>query len=143
MPRLLSFAERPGGRMRERARQLAPVGYSRLGAAIRHGSAVLRVHAGTPHRLLVVISDALAYDKVYEGAYASADTRRALAEARGAGIASACLSIGAGTGGEALDRVFGDSCYLALPGVLGGERALRVMFERSLAETSRRRMLRA
>ena len=143
VPRVLAFGERPDGRMRERARQLTPVGYSRLGAAIRHGTAVLCEHAGTPRRLLVVISDALAYDKGYEGAYAHADTRKALAESREAATASVCLSIGASTGADALTRVFGGSHFLALPDVLGGERALRHMFERAVAQSRRRRVARA
>src|SRR5579884_66895 len=41
---------------------LTPGAYSRLGAAIRHGIAVLERRGGTPRRLLVVVSDGLAYD---------------------------------------------------------------------------------
>ena len=61
---------------------LVPGAYSRLGAAIRHGAAVLEERGGTSRRLLVVLSDGLAYDHGYEAVYGAADARRALAEAR-------------------------------------------------------------
>ena len=48
---------------------LVPGAYSRLGAAIRHGAAVLSDRGGTSRRLLVVLSDGLAYDHGYEPAY--------------------------------------------------------------------------
>ena len=49
---------------------------------IRHGSAVLEARGGTSRRLLVVLSDGLAYDHGYERTYGAADARRALIEAR-------------------------------------------------------------
>src|SRR5262249_37327363 len=73
---------------------LDAAGYTRLGAAIRHGAAVLEEEGGTPRRVLVVISDGFAYDHGYEGSYGEADARRALAEARRRGTACACISIG-------------------------------------------------
>ena len=42
-----------------RLNSLEPGAYSRLGAAIRHGSAVLEARGGTSRRLLVVLSDGL------------------------------------------------------------------------------------
>ena len=68
---------------------LEPAGYTRLGAAIRHGAAVLEEAGGTPRRVLVVVSDGFAYDHGYEGNYGEADARRALAEARRRGTACA------------------------------------------------------
>ena len=67
------------------------------GAAIRHGSAVLEKRGGTARRLLVVVSDGLAYDHGYERAYGAADARRALTEARRRGTGCVCLTVGAGT----------------------------------------------
>ena len=52
---------------------LSPAAYTRLGAAIRHGSAILDERAGTSRRLLVVVSDGFAYDHGYEGRYGEAD----------------------------------------------------------------------
>ncbi len=104
---------------------IVPRAYTRLGAAIRHGSAVLEADGGTSRRVLVVLSDGFAYDHGYEGAYGEADARRALAEARRRGTACVCLSIAASTDPEALRRVFGTSAHARipreeqLPGVVG------------------------
>ncbi len=62
--------------------RIRPEGFTRLGAAIRHATELLAGSAGTRHQLLVVLSDAFPFDRGYEGAYAAADSRRALDEAR-------------------------------------------------------------
>ena len=46
----------------QRLHGLEPGAYSRLGAAIRHGAAVLEQRGGASRGLLVVLSDGLAYD---------------------------------------------------------------------------------
>jgi hypothetical protein len=94
-----------------RLNSLEPGAYSRLGAAIRHGSAVLEARGGTSRRLLVVLSDGLAYDHSYERAYGAADARRALTEARRRGTGCVCLTIGADTDVESLRRVFGSTAH--------------------------------
>src|SRR5262245_42004152 len=94
---------------------LVPGAYSRLGAAIRHGASVLEDRGGTSRRLLVVLSDGLAYDHGYEPAYGAADARRALAEARRQGIGCLCLSIGASTDAETLRRAFGSAAHATIP----------------------------
>jgi hypothetical protein len=104
---------------------IVPRAYTRLGAAIRHGAAVLEASGGTSRRMLVVFSDGFAYDHGYEGAYGEADARRALVEARRRGTACLCLSIAAATDPDALRRVFGTSAHARipredqLPGVVG------------------------
>lgn len=108
-----------------RLNSLEPGAYSRLGAAIRHGSAVLEDRGGTSRRLLVVISDGLAYDHGYERAYGAADARRALTEARRRGTGCVCLTVGASTDVVALRRVFGSAAHATvsdpdqLAGVIG------------------------
>jgi nitric oxide reductase activation protein len=92
-----------------------PGAYTRLGAAIRHGAAVLEREGGTSRRLLVVLSDGFAYDHGYEGRYGEADARRALAEARRRGTGCLCLSIGAATDAGALRRVFGTAAHAVVP----------------------------
>ena len=72
------FDDHLDARVIRRLNSLEPGAYSRLGAAIRHGSAVLEARGGTSRRLLVVLSDGLAYDHGYERAYGAADARRAL-----------------------------------------------------------------
>ena len=105
-----------------RLNSLEPGAYSRLGAAIRHGSAVLETHGGTSRRLMVVLSDGLAYDHGYERAYGAADARRALTEARRRGTGCVCLTVGAGTDLESLRRVFGSTAHatVAHPDQLAG-----------------------
>jgi hypothetical protein len=94
---------------------LVPTAYLRLGAAIRHGAAVLEERGGTSRRLLVVLSDGLAYDHGYERVYGAADARRALAETRRGGTGCLCLTVGAGTDAETLRRVFGSAAHATIP----------------------------
>ena len=98
-----------------RLRGLVPGAYSRLGAAIRHGAAVLERDGGTSRRLLLVLSDGLAYDHGYERVYGAADARRALSEARQRGTGCLCLTIGANTDAEELRRVFGGAAHATVP----------------------------
>jgi nitric oxide reductase activation protein len=98
-----------------RLHDLEPGAYSRLGAAIRHGAAVLEQRGATSRRLLLVLSDGLAYDHGYEPVYGAADARRALAEARFQGIGCLCLSVGASTDADALRRVFGSAAHATIP----------------------------
>lgn len=98
-----------------RLSSLKPGAYSRLGAAIRHGTAVITEKAGTSRRLLVVLSDGLAYDHGYERIHGAADARRALSEARREGIGCLCLTIGAATDAGELARVFGSAAHASIP----------------------------
>jgi nitric oxide reductase NorD protein len=109
------FGDRLDARALGRLASLEPAAYTRLGAAIRHGAAVLEAEGGTARRLLVVLSDGFAYDHGYGGAYGEADARRALSEARRRGTACLCLSIAAGTDIRALRRVFGTAAHASLP----------------------------
>jgi hypothetical protein len=121
---------------------LVPSAYSRLGAAIRHGAAVLEDRGGTSRRLLVVLSDGLAYDHGYEPVYGAADARRALAEARRRGTGCLCLSIGASTDAETLRRVFGSAAHATIPRTEQLSQVIGPLFRSALrsAEVPRRRM---
>lgn len=99
----------------QRLHGLVPGAYSRLGAAIRHSAGVLERQGGTTRRLLVVLSDGLAYDHGYELGYGAADARRALAEARRRGTGCLCLSLGADLDAETLRRVFGSAAHATVP----------------------------
>ena len=112
--RVKRFDEVLGDAVLRRLGALTPGAYTRLGAAIRHGTAVLEEEAGTSRRLLIVISDGFAYDHGYEPAYGEADARRALTEARNLGIGCVCLSVGARTDALALRRVFGTAAHAAI-----------------------------
>ncbi len=112
---------------------LRPGGFTRLGAAIRHGAAVLDREGGTSRRLLVVLSDGFAYDHGYEGSYGEADARRSLSEARHCGIGCLCLSIAATTDAEALSRVFGTAAHATLGSVDQMADAIAPLFRVALA----------
>jgi nitric oxide reductase NorD protein len=109
------FDENLDAAVMQRLGSLTPGAYSRLGAAIRHGTAVISEKAGTSRRLLVVLSDGLAYDHGYERVYGAADARRALGEARRQGIGCLCLTIGADTDTGELGRVFGSAAHASIP----------------------------
>ncbi|QZY44764.1 nitric oxide reductase activation protein NorD [Mycolicibacterium austroafricanum] len=111
LPVIKSFGERFGAKGPARLGQLHPSGYTRLGAGIRGAGDILKKQAGTPHRLLLVLSDGFPYDDGYEGRYAEADSRKALEELRADGVGCLCLSIGAATDAEAMDRVFGSASH--------------------------------
>lgn len=111
LPAVKTFDQRFGAVERARLGQLEPGGYTRLGAGIRGAGRILETEAGTPYRLLLVLSDALPYDHGYEGRYAEADTRKAVDELRADGIAVLCLSLGAATTTDTLGRIFGPAGY--------------------------------
>lgn len=123
--RVKRFADRLDAVAMRRLAALAPGAYTRLGAVIRHGAALADQPGGLARRLLVVVSDGLAYDQGYESGYAEADARRALAEARRRGIGCVCLSVGAHTDLTDLRRVFGTAAHATvnspddLPRVVG------------------------
>ncbi|MUL75830.1 VWA domain-containing protein [Mycobacterium sp. CBMA226] len=111
LPAIKPFGHRFGAVGRARLNQLEPSGYTRLGAAIRGAGEILKEQAGTPNRLLLVLSDGFPYDDGYEGRYAEADAHKALEELRMDGVACLCLSIGGASKTEALERVFGSASH--------------------------------
>lgn len=120
---------------------LKPGAYSRLGAAIRHGSSVLIDRSGTSRRLLVVLSDGLAYDHGYEPAYGAADARQALGEARRDGVGCLCICVGANTDTEILRRVFGSAAHATISKSDQLSRAIGPLFRSALRSTDARRKL--
>lgn len=113
LPAIKTFGQRFGAPQRARLNQLEPSGYTRLGAAIRGAGDILNTEAGTPNRLLLVLSDGCPYDDGYDGRYAEADANKALEELRCDGIACLCLSLGNTTAAESLGRVFGSASYVS------------------------------
>jgi hypothetical protein len=122
-----------------RLRGVVPGAYSRLGAAIRHGAWVLEAAGGTSRRVLVVLSDGLAYDHGYDRVYGAADARRALAEARRSGTGCLCLTIGASTDVEELRRVFGSAAHATIPRLEQLNRMIGPLFRSSLRSAEVRR----
>lgn len=82
-----SFTESLGPQVFSRIGALKPGFYTRLGAAIRHVSGEL-AKTGNQKKLLLVLSDGKPNDlDHYEGRYGVEDTRKAVLEARQAGMA--------------------------------------------------------
>lgn len=139
--RIKAFDDALDTRTYARLDGLEPGSFTRLGAAVRHATRLLETKAGTPRRLLVVLSDGFAYDHGYEGVGAEADARRALIEAREQGIGCLCLSLGATTEPAALRRVFEPSAFAAAPTFDELGPSLGLLFARALAMSDLRRRL--
>jgi nitric oxide reductase NorD protein len=87
------FEERVGPEVRRRVATLEPDGYTRLGAAVRHATALLARETAR-YRLLLVLSDGKPNDvDLYGGRYGIEDTRCAAAEARRRGLVPFCLTV--------------------------------------------------
>jgi nitric oxide reductase NorD protein len=108
--RVKRFSEPPGERVRRRIGALEPDGYTRLGAALRHATALLSREAAR-QRVLLVLSDGRPNDvDLYEGRYGLEDTRRAMTEARLQEVRPFCLTIDR-QAPEYAPRVFGPRGY--------------------------------
>jgi nitric oxide reductase NorD protein len=142
LPAIKTFGQRFGAVGRARLNRLQPSSYTRLGAGIRGAGEILKSEAGTPNRLLVVLSDGFPYDDGYEGRYAEADTYKALEELRTDGVACLCLSIGAAPAAGALERVFGSAGYATAPTLADLSPRMDELFLSALRELSAPKPLR-
>jgi nitric oxide reductase NorD protein len=138
--RVKDFDDRYDHASQRRLSALTPGGYTRLGAAIRHGTQVLTSRAGTSMMLLVVVGDGLPYEDGYEHRYAQEDSRRALHEAVASGVGCACLSVRSSTEQEILERVWGDVPHRRLEDASELQRHVRPLFRDAMraAAASRR-----
>jgi nitric oxide reductase NorD protein len=140
--RVKGFDDRYDHAARRRLASLEPAGFTRLGAAIRHGTHLLTERAGTSNALLVVVGDGFPYDDGYERRYAHADCRRALAEAVLVGVGCACISVRTSTEAEILRDVWGSVPHEMLDRPSEVSRRVAPLFRRALKEAaaSRRRV---
>lgn len=124
-----------------RLAHLRPAGFTRMGAAIRHGVTILTTRSGAAREILLVLSDGIPYDEGYEGGYAISDTRRALNDAREAGVGCLCLSLGGQQTASELERVFGAAAFARADDIADIGRELNVLFNHALfaAERAQRR----
>lgn len=134
LPAIKTFDQNFGAVGRARLNQLEPASYTRLGAGIRGAGEVLKNEAGTPNRLLLVLSDGFPYDDGYEGRYAEADAHKALEELRQEGVACLCLSIGSATENDVLERVFGSTSFASAPALSDLSPQMDELFMSALAE---------
>jgi nitric oxide reductase NorD protein len=100
--------------VRARIAGLEPDGFTRMGAALRHGSAMLSRQAAH-RRLLLLLSDGRPNDTdVYEGRYGIEDTRAAVMEARRQGVHCFCLTVDR-EAPQYAPRIFGTAHFAVLP----------------------------
>lgn len=110
---LKSFDERYGGQVRGRIAAIKPGYYTRMGAALRHGSNMLGAQPAG-RRLLLLLTDGKPNDlDQYEGRYGIEDTRQAVLEARRQGLQPFCVTIDA-KGNEYLPHLFGNKGYVVI-----------------------------
>jgi nitric oxide reductase NorD protein len=110
------FEETLDARVVRRIQALKPGSYTRMGAAIRHATALLEKRPHT-HRLLLVLTDGKPNDiDHYEGRYAIEDTRVAVQEARRAGLRLFGVTVDA-QGRDYLPYIFGPGAYAIFPHV--------------------------
>jgi nitric oxide reductase NorD protein len=107
------FAEHDLSSARRRIASLAPRDNTRLGAAVRHATAVLNAQP-VQRRVLLVLSDGQPNDvDWYQGAYAIEDSRRAILDARTSGVHTFCLTVEQEEM-EYLPHLFGPTGYRVL-----------------------------
>ena len=107
---LKRFGERWDDAARERVAAIKPGFYTRMGAAIRHGTRRLGERPER-QRLLLILSDGKPNDlDHYEGRHGLEDTRHAVHEARAAGLVPFCVTIDQ-EANQYLPRLFGAQGY--------------------------------
>ncbi len=105
------LAEPYGDQVRQRIAAIGPREYTRMGPPIRHLARMLR-STDARLRLLVALTDGKPED--YDGyidEYAIEDTRKALVEARGAGVQSFCINVDQQASGY-LRHMYGEGNYV-------------------------------
>jgi hypothetical protein len=84
---------------------MAPQRSTRMGAAIRHATALFATVQARV-RLMIILGDGFPNDLAYKGAYAVEDTRRAVVEARAAGIHVKAITVNV-SANDQLDQLYG------------------------------------
>lgn len=109
------FEERNTALTGMRLAALVPANATRLGAALRHATAELAMRPESS-RLLLVLSDGRPNDRdgYIDQAYGVEDSRRAVAEARMAGVTPYCITIDPEEPQEYMGHIFGEKGYRAL-----------------------------
>lgn len=103
--RIKDFQEPLSDVVRSRISALSPQRSTRMGAAIRHGTAQL-ARITSRVRLMVIVSDGFPNDLGYKADYAIADSRRAIQEARARGFHLKAITVNIGSDPR-LDELYG------------------------------------
>jgi len=108
---LKTFEEPYTNRSRGRIQAIRPGYYTRMGAAVRHATALLQAQPAS-HRLLLLLTDGKPNDlDRYEGRYGIEDTRRAVREAVSSGVRPFCVTIDA-QARDYLPYLFGANAWM-------------------------------
>jgi nitric oxide reductase NorD protein len=108
-----AFADRHDDLVHRRISSLAPSENTRMGAAVRHATAVLRAQPAQ-RRILLVLSDGQPNDvNGYQGEYAIEDSRHAVLAARTSGVHTFCITVDQEEH-EYLPHLFGANGYRVL-----------------------------
>ena len=99
------FQEPLNDAVRARISALSPQRSTRMGAAIRHATAVM-AGASSRVRLILLVSDGFPNDLGYKAEYATADTRKAVQEARSRNIHFKAITVNIGSDPR-LDDLYG------------------------------------
>ncbi|HHL45724.1 MAG TPA: VWA domain-containing protein [Gammaproteobacteria bacterium] len=120
---LKNFSENYDDTVRGRIQSIKPGFYTRLGTAIRQSTKIL-TQQHSEHKLLLIVSDGKPNDiDRYEGRYGIEDTRKAVQEAKSAGLTPFCITVDSDAN-DYLPYLFGNRGYsvihnsLKLPQVL-------------------------
>ena len=109
------FSETNSALTEQRLSALQPSSATRLGAALRHATAELALRPES-HRLLLFLSDGRPNDRdgYVDEDSAVEDSRRAVAEARAAGVTPYCITVDPEEPQEYMEHIFGEHGYRAL-----------------------------
>lgn len=101
--------------VRARIGAMAPQRSTRMGAAIRHATAMLKPVAAQV-RLIMILGDGFPNDIEYKGSYAVEDTRRAIMEARADAVHVKAITVNVSDNGL-LDRLYGKTHHTLIGNV--------------------------
>jgi nitric oxide reductase NorD protein len=133
--RVKEFSSRFDHAAKQRLAALRPVGFTRIGAAIRHGTHVLESGALAKNMVLLVIGDGHPYDDGYEGRYARADARQAIREATLRGVGAVGVGVRSSTEPEVLEDIWLDASFRVIDRSADLQRHLQPLILNALSLT--------
>jgi nitric oxide reductase NorD protein len=133
--RIKEFGARFDTAAKRRLASVQPSGFTRLGAAMRHGAHVLESKALAKNMILLVIGDGLPYDDGYEDRYARADVRQAITEAMQRGIGVVGIGIRSSTDPDVLQDSWSEAPFRVIGSSGEVQRHLRGLLLNALAIT--------
>lgn len=126
---LKTFDEKYSGKIRSRISSIKPGYYTRMGAAIRHSTNILKDRVAK-EQLLIILTDGKPNDlDMYEGRYGIEDTKQAIMEAKKLGLKVFCVTIDE-KAGEYLPYLFGRNNYIHVKKVLDLPKTLPKLYAR-------------